>query len=554
MTTITENIADRLTGGKLTEQAAHIASLSEQAAQDSLQLAMVQESLQRLEQAINSSEWRLMSMQAEHEFTRQGLNDIIGLARIMRIKNPIIKRGVEVQRLYVFAQGMQITAVDKRVNEVIQAFLDDERNRAELTSHQPRSQKETELQTDGNLFFRFFVNPQTGRVRVRTIDPLEIDDIICNPEDAKEPWFYRRTWAERALDGSTTQRTAYYPDWRYTPRAKTAVFPGIEWDTPVCHVAVNRLGRWGVPEFYAALDWALAYKSFLEQLASVWQALARWAAKLTVKGGSRGVSAAKTKLATTLGSGGETNPPPLTASTFIGSEGVDLQPFRTAGATMSADDGRRLFLMAAAVFGLPETFFGDVSVGTLATARSLDRPTELKIVDRQRLWADIFENIINFVLLSAAKAPQGMLRGLAAVERQPDGGQVDERLMWAKDVDGTVKVSFPPIVEDDVAGLVGAIVDAATLKGSSPAGSVPLETAVRELLRVLGIADVDDVMKLWQEEQEERQARADEMAARMGSGGGQQPPNSDQQQEAWERQVTAVTDLLAEVRGAMNGQ
>lgn len=560
MTTFTESLADRITGGKLSEQAAVIADLSEQARRGEMQLVVVQESLQRLEQVLYSAEWQQLSMQADREFTREGLDHIITLARIMRLKNPVIKRGVEVQRLYVFAQGVQITAVDERVNAVLQAFLDDERNRAELTSHQPRSQKETDLQTDGNLFFRFFVNSQTGRVRVRSIDPLEITDIVCNPDDSREPWFYLRTWTEKKLNGDMVPHEAYYPDWRYTPRSRTVSLPrqvAIDWNTPIYHVAVNRMGRWGVSEFYAALDWALAYKNFLEQLASVWQALARWAAKLTVQGGKRGVAAAKTKLNTTLSSSsGETNPPPVTGSMFIASEGTDLQPFRTAGATMSAEDGRRLFLMAAAVFGLPETFFGDVSVGTLATARSLDRPTELKILDRQRLWENVFADICNYVLLQAVKAPSGGLAGVGAYVKVADtDNQWMESVAWAEGVDGTVKVTFPPIVEEDAAGRVAAIVDAVTLKGSSPAGAVPVETAVRELLRVLGVADVDEVMTLWQAEQEERQRRADEMAARMG--GGQEPPqNSDQQQQeaAWERQVTAVADLLVEVKGAMNGQ
>lgn len=559
--TLAENLADRLTGGKLS-------ALQETAVSQANQLFQLTESLQRLEQLLYSPEWRMMSMQAQQEFTRAGLRQITELARIMRLKNPIIKRGVKIQRLYVWAQGVNISARDPEINGVIQSFLDDERNRAELTSHQARGQLETDLQTDGNLFFRFHINEVNGRIRVSRIDPQEIDDIICNPEDKGEPWFYRRVWNQIDLDGSTKTHTVYYPDHRFKPVSmagftdRLAALGGlggrIEWATPVMHVAVNKLGRWGVCEFYDANDWALAYKTFLEQLASVWQALARWAAKLTTKGGKRGVAAAKSKLNTTLASGSdETNPPPVTGSTFIQSEGVDLQPFRTAGATMSADDGRRLFLMAAMSFGFPETFFADASVGTLATAKSLDRPTELQVMDRQALHRDYNLDILGLVLLWAVKAPQGPLRGLGRVVRERDGGEWREYVAWNEGIKPAVVMDFPAIIEHDVVATAGAIIDAVTLKGGSPAGAVPLETAVRRLLTELGFYEIDEVMNLWRAEQEARQARAEQMATQMkpGGRGGDQANgnggNPDPNTEAWQMQVTAVTELLSDLREAI---
>ena len=584
MATITESIADRLTGGKLS-------NLQETAVSQSNQIFQLTESLQRLEQVLYSAEWRMLSMQADQEFTRPGLRQITELARIMRLKNPVIKRGVKIQRLYVWAQGVNISAVEPEINDVVQAFLDDERNKAELTSHQARGERETDLQQDGNLLFRFHVNEINGRIRISSIDPQEIDDIICNPEDKREPWFYRRSWVQKQLDGSTKQHIVYYPDWRFTPRPDLrgrltdqvsrsgGNLVNVEWDTPVYHVAVNKMGRFGVPEFYAGNDWALAYKSFLEQLASVWQALARWAAKLTTKGGKRGVAAAKAKLNTTLGTAGseETNPSPVTGSTFIASEGVDLQPFRTAGATMSAEDGRRLLLMSIMDFGFPETFFGDASVGSLATAKSLDRPTELQIMDRQALWRDILSDIIGYALLWAVKAPQGPLRDMGRYIPERDGNQVRETIEWGNKtimladgktevvpIDPTVNVEFPSIIEHDVKETISAIIDAQTLAGRSEGAGIPLETAVRRLLSELGINDVDTVMEIWLQAQEERQARADEMAARMGSpstspSDDEEDPSAsdglvnDDAMEAWQRMTSTAETLLTELRESVNG-
>lgn len=94
MTTITEQLADRLTGGEL-------GRLREVARQQGNDLMLMQESLTRLEQTLYDESWRRLSMDADQEFSRPGLNEIIKLSRLMKLKNPLIGRGVAVQRLYV---------------------------------------------------------------------------------------------------------------------------------------------------------------------------------------------------------------------------------------------------------------------------------------------------------------------------------------------------------------------------------------------------------------------------------------------------------------------
>ena len=552
---IRETIANVLTGGKLDRQDGQIASLQETGQETANNLAFMRESLQRLEQAINSPEWRALATMADQEFTRDGLRAITNLARIMRIKNPLIKRGAEIQRLYVWAQGVAISATDPAVNEVIQNFLSDERNRADLTSHQARGEREKSLQQDGNLFIRFFVNDQNGRVRVRWVDPQEIDRIICNPQDRSEPWFYQRTYTAVSPNGDQATVTEYYPDWQFKPQARIgfqgrlAGIPGagarIMWNTPIFHTAVNKVGPWGVPEFYDALDWAMAYKNFLEQLASVWASLARWAYKFTAAGGKRGVAAAKTKLGTTANSsGGETNPPPVAGSVFLQAEGNDLQPFRTAGATMSADDGRRLQLMGIMASGFPETFYGDAQAGSLATAKSLDRPTELKIMDRQALWEDIHQAIFSFVLLWAVKAPAGPLHHMARILREPDGNQYLEFIVWNEDIDPTISISFPSIIEHDVKEAITAVIEAQTMGGRAPGQGIPLETAVRRMLTELGLQDIDKIMADW------REAWQAAVTGNISSDNPADPqpgddgPDQQTMESIWRRQNVALSHLI----------
>ena len=214
------------------------------------------------------------------------------------------------------------------------------------------------------------------------------------------------------------------------------------------------------------------------------------------RGGKKGLAAAKAKLQSTLGdsgTGSETNPPPVTGSMFIGREGVDLQPMQLRGASISPEDGRRFLLMVAAAVGLPETYFGDASVGTRATAKSMDRPTELAMRDRQTMWIDVLMNIFQFVLLQAVKASGGPLRKIAKVKKTNDGDVVEEKIVWKKGVNPHLDVDFPPLLERDVQAAVQAIVTAATMNGQMLV-IFDEPTVARLLLTALAQDDVDEIM------------------------------------------------------------
>lgn len=468
---------------EFTEQITQLANTNE----------LLTERLAALELALEDRDWLRFLANGEREFSREGLRTITQIARLMYIKNPLILRGVSVKRLYVWGQGVNIHAPDPDINAVLQAFMDDPKNKAELTSHQARMAKEVELTTDGNIFFVFFANLSTGKTRLRSIPLDEISEIITNPDDSKEPWYYARHW-QRGIEA----RVEYHPDWRYNPDIKPATYNNkpVKWDAPVYHVKVGGFSDWhfGLSEVYAAIDWAKAYKSFLENWATIVQAYARFAFQLTTPGGKSGITAAKTKLQTTLGTGNssETNPAPLPGSTFIAGEGVKIDPIRTSGATTSADDGRRMALMAMAVMGLPETFFGDASVGSLATAKSLDRPTELMMQDRQTLWVDIHRNIFDYVLIQAIKSPSGPLTGLGRVVNVGDDSDGTEAILWNADIDKTIDIDFPPIIADDTGAKVNSIVDAATLKGQPRAATFTDKTLAKMLLNALGEHEIDE--------------------------------------------------------------
>jgi hypothetical protein len=465
---------------------------------------------QTLELALEDREWRRLIAGAPQEFSKPGIDRISQLARLMAIKNPLVKRALKVQGSYVFGQGVTLGARHAELQPVMRRFVD--LNRDQLFGLQAQLLKDKELACDGNLFLALFTDPLSGAVRVRTIPLEQIVDVVTDPEDRQTVWYYKRSWVERTVDRATgaprdTTRTAYYPDWRYRPRTRPPTWgdQDVAWDTPLYHVAVGAFSdwTWGLSEVYAAIDWARAYKEFLEDWATITRALSRFAWKRATRGTSKAVQAAKRQMATTLGTGtgqGETNPPATVGAVAVLGEGEDLEPMRTSGATTKMEDGRRLLLMVAAATNLPETFFGDSAVGTLATAKSLDRPTELAMSERQQLWREIYADLCDYALREAVRAASRRilarpeltpLRQLGRVERVDD---TSEEVVWATDpvtgkpVDATVVQTWPPIVEIDP----GAEVD--TVMAAAPALPDPRLIA-QLLLQALRVADADDVLE-----------------------------------------------------------
>lgn len=484
----------------------HIAALTTALREGDDNLEMVTERLAELELAMEDEGWLKLDFMSAQEFSRAGLGKIIKLARLMYLKNPLINHAVDVQSHYVFGQGMAVQAAHPLVNDAIARFLDDPKNKVELTGHQARMQKEVELAVTGNLFLVFFASPVTGRVRVRSIPVEEIAEIICDPDDGKTPWYYKRVWSEQGFNASSglaspAQKTAYYPSWEVNPKeALKGIGGNPVMEYPVYHVKVggHEGMRFGVPEIYSALDWARAVKEDLEDFATIRRSLSRFAWNMTTKGGPKGVAAAKTKLETTLGAlsstSGETNPPPTVGSTFIAAEGAaTLTPVNTRGAGMLPDDARMLWLMVSAGTGIPETILaGNAEVGNLATAKTLDRPTELKMRARQELWRDVYGRVLDYVVDRAALANEGELKGKLEYDEDkkpyvvltddPDTGDPINR---------QINIGFPGILERDTNAHVDAIVKAATLDGKPQAGTMSNKTTARLLLTALGVEDID---------------------------------------------------------------
>jgi len=130
---------------------------------------------------------------------------------------------------------------------------------------------------------------------------------------------------------------------------------------------------------------------------------------------------------------------------------------------MGPADVRQFYIMVCTASGVPETLLtGDPSTGNLATAKELSGPFMTLIESRQEMWADVWRTLCNYLLT----------------------------IQGYKDIQ--IKVSFPPLMQENINDRINAIVSAATLDSKVWAGTMSMRDVVREINQTLTVELSDD--------------------------------------------------------------
>jgi hypothetical protein len=486
----------------------------------------------QLELDLQNSEWRREINNSWLEFSRWGIQQIILISRLYYIKNPIARRLINIVAYYVMGRGIEISSTDDAVNDAIKDIL--EANKAVL-GQTALADLVRKTIYDGNLFFVFFPDTQnTGGCQIRTIDAVEIQDIVTNPDDATEKWYFRRTWTSRDFDtetGAITTKSeeAWYPSIDYNPTAKPAAINNVPvmWASPVYHRAYGTVGKWlfGCPPLYPALDWIKASRRYLEACATLAASLAQFSLTLTTKGGQQALAGAKQQLETSVGptqSLYDQNPPAVNASVFASGPGSKLEAFHSRGQGLDPSEWKPFGAMACICLDVPPTWIGDLETANLATAQTLDRPTELAMMERQETLQEVITTCVTFALNVQLRAPGGKLR--EAIRKRNLGALADFRIVEApraqtvvsgktfltylteaqrakagaakKDTDLEIKVTFPAIREGDIPALIAATVESMTLgnKGGQIVG-IDEKEGVRKLFELGGHDNADEIVE-----------------------------------------------------------
>ncbi len=354
-------------------------------------------------------------------------------ARAYFARDPLSAQAVRTWTNFTLGRGITFQAKDEHANDILREFWDAPINEPILSNKGQRKSND-KLLIDGEIFFIFF--EAAGKVKIRRIDPLEIIEIITDPNDAETKKLYKRVW----VDSQNKTHEAYYLDWANTNKEETwldslGTPQGTNADGVIYHVPFNSLSIRGVSLLFSGMDWAKAHRKFLEARASITQAMARFAWKAKIKGSAAQVAAVRSEWQSTLATtgSGETNPPPAPASTFVENEGYDLTPIKTeTGAAAAQVDANMLLGIFGASVGILPHYFGAGEAFRLATAKAMELPMLVQFEAHQQFWADVYDNIFTYVM----------------TKNKVD---TDEQF---------VDIDFPPIVESEMAGRIEAITKA----------------------------------------------------------------------------------------------
>ena len=322
------------------------------------------------------------------------------LSRLYYTKDPLGAQSVRLWTDYTFGTGLTWSVPDaegggKKTQTVLEAFWNSVANQAVLSVRGQRKSSDKNL-VDGEIFFALFLGSQ-GVVTIRRIDPLEITEIITDADDIEDVLYYRRQWSDRL----NVVHDDYY---RSTTNIKGEPAKNVQGqtikhtdDALVYHLTFRTITQRGNPLLLPALDWIKQYRRFLASRIAIMLALARFAWKTKVKGGQTAVDAIKA-----ITEGQEIN----AGSQLLENMGSDTTPIKTeSGAKNAYTDGRMIKLQIAAAVGIPEQYFGDISIGNLATAKTVELPMMKMFQSYQAVWIDTFKHIDEVVLAHINVSP-----------------------------------------------------------------------------------------------------------------------------------------------------
>jgi len=292
--------------------------------------------------------------------------------------NPLAYAIVEMQTSFVLGGGASVVAEDARVQRAIDRFWNDKDNRMGLRLYGLL----TELSLFGEQFIRFFVDPLTGRVVIRQLDPLYVKEIETDPDDWEKPLRY--LWKQ--------------------PRTGLDAGPDVGWEgewipaEEVLHVKVNGVtgSLRGRSDLAPVLPYVRRYREWLDDRVHLNKVKSAFVWDVTLSGAEAGEIQRK-RAQWVKG--------PEMGTVLFHNEGEKwsaVQPRIEAGDASA--DGRAIRLMVATGALLPEHYLSEGGNANRATAAEMGLPAIKRFQRRQEVFRRMLEEIIERVIEAAVRA------------------------------------------------------------------------------------------------------------------------------------------------------
>ena len=390
--------------------------------------------------------------------------DTVGRARLFSTYDPVVKQEVALWVNYGVGTGIRWRASTQTTDRLLRRIWQDRRNRSAFSMFGQRRLVK-KLVVDGELPIAVFFDKRAKTATIRTIDPLEITDVITAPDDIETVRGYKREYVTRG----NKKKTLHYASADNISLASGEDAQGntVEQWQPNVFIHCEKfdgVGLRGNSMLSATLDWADAYTGFMHSRFAITQALATFVRKAKVKGGQDSINRVVSFLQSSLaGDSAESNPARSPGGTWVENDGIDLQPIaQETGAAAAKIDGTSFLRMAGLGAGVFTQYLGDGDLSNYAMANTMEGPTYKQWEAFQHQIEDMFRSLFDSIL----------------ARLQPNST-------------ATIDIDMPELIRKDLS----RVIDAATkLIGVVP-GLADSEDMLRSLVLLFDVNDPDAIVQ-----------------------------------------------------------
>jgi hypothetical protein len=281
--------------------------------------------------------------------------------------HPLAYAVIEQSVNFVLGGGARVVAADKRAQRWLDAFWHDPENALDQRIYSLC----TELFLFGEQFVRFFVDPVSGRVVVRQLDPLDIVAIETDPQDVERVLRYRYAPPQSVATGSDLLATGEWID-----------------AGEIARFTVNRASNAlrGRSDLAPLLPWLRRYRDWLTDRVRQNRYKGSFIYDVTVQGADKSsLDQLRAEYAAA---------PPEPGTVLFHNETEEWKAVQPQiGAGDVRDDGRAIRLMIAAGAMIPEHYLAEGGNANRATAAEMGLPAIKRMQRRQEQFRQVLVTI-----------------------------------------------------------------------------------------------------------------------------------------------------------------
>lgn len=320
--------------------------------------------------------------------THERMQDI---AYWLYLANPMAQWFTNMQAAYVAGDGVTLASKDEQVQEVLDAFWDDATNAWEASLED----YVRELGMYGEQCWPVFVSPGSGLVRLGYLDPCLIEEVVIDPENAKQAiGVVTKDNYQGIRTGQRRYKTALLiPEDELTPAAQAEREKFT--DGACFYFAVNKVsnGSRGWSDLLCKADWMDGYEQFLFQRLERSDLANRVVSDVTMTGATPEQVAAYMKTFQL--------PPP--GGHFIHNEKIELEMKAPNLNAQDAETDARMFKHQA-ISPAPEHWYGGGGDVNRSTASEMDESTFKVFKQRQNKVKAFIKTVARYQIQEAKRA------------------------------------------------------------------------------------------------------------------------------------------------------